>query len=312
MGLNEPSVSNKLKAHVALAIVGSLYGLNYIVAKGIMPDYIGPSGFILYRVVGATILFWIAHRMFSREKLAKEDVPRVVQCAVFGVAMNQLFFFNGLNLTSPIHASVIMTVNPILVLLAASVVLREQITGRKIGGIALGISGALALILLPLWFDSSEKGNWAGNPLGDAMILINAISYALYLVSVKPLMQKYQAITVIKWVFTYGCVLVLPFGYSQAMQVDWHAMPAEILAGVLFVIVGVTFLVYFLNVYAMKTVSPTVVSVYIYFQPLLAGFLSIFLGMEHINWIKILGAALIFAGVYLVSTTRVRSLAPPA
>jgi drug/metabolite transporter (DMT)-like permease len=298
---NQPSVSNVVKAHAALLFVGVFYGINYIVAKGIMPTYIGPSGFIFYRVFGATILFWIVHRFISREKILREDYPKFIQAALFGVAINQLFFFNGLNITSPLNASVIMTSNPLLVLLAAAVILKERITTYKVIGIALGLVGSLSLIVLPVLLGYSDIEWKAGDPIGDVMILVNALSYGIYLVTVKPLMAKYEPMTVIKWVFTFGCVMVFPFGYSQALEVDWQGMPDHIWWGVVYVIVGVTFLVYFLNVYAMKTVSPSVVSAYIYLQPVLAGTMSIFLGMEKLHWIKIMAALLIFVGVYLVS-----------
>lgn len=298
------------RAHIVLFLVGVFYAVNYIVAKGIMPEYIGPSGFIFYRVFGATVLFWIVHRFISKEKIAREDYPRFIQAALFGVAMNQLFFFNGLNITSPLNASVIMTSNPVLVLLAAAVILKERITVFKVAGIGLGLAGSLMLILLPVLLGYSELEWKAGDPLGDAMILINAISYGIYLVTVKPLMNKYEPMTVIKWVFTFGCVMVFPFGYSQALEVDWANMPTDIFWGVMYVIICVTFLVYFLNVYAMKTVSPSVVSAYIYLQPVLAGTLSIALEMEKLHWIKLLSAAMIFSGVYLVSIRKTRPSAP--
>ena len=306
--LKQPSVSSVLKAHLALFVVGIFYAINYIVAKGIMPTYIGPSGFIFYRVFGATILFWIVHRFISKEKIKREDYPRFIQAALFGVAMNQLFFFNGLNLTSPINASVIMTSNPVLVLLASAVILKERITPFKIAVISLGLIGSLMLIVLPVILGLSQIEWKSGNPLGDGMILINALSYGVYLVTVKPLMAKYEAMTVIKWVFTFGCVMVFPFGYDQALAVDWSAMPTDVLFGVAYVIICVTFLVYFLNVYAMKSLSPSIVSAYIYLQPVLAGSMSIFLGMEKLHWIKVLSAALIFSGVYLVSFRKSKKL----
>jgi len=205
---------------------------------------------------------------------------------------------------------VIMTSNPVLVLLASAIILKERITVFKVSGIVLGLSGSLLLILLPVILGFSEIEWKAGDPLGDAMILINALSYGIYLVTVKPLMKKYEPMTVIKWVFTFGCVMVFPFGYDQAMQVDWKAMPTDIFWGVMYVIICVTFLVYFLNVYAMKTVSPSVVSAYIYLQPALAGSLSIILEMEKLHWIKVVSAIMIFSGVYLVSIRKDKPSAP--
>ncbi|MDP4663533.1 MAG: DMT family transporter [Salibacteraceae bacterium] len=289
------------RAHIMLFLVGVFYAVNYLVAKDIMPTYIGASGFIFYRVFGATALFWLVHTFISSEKIQRKDLPRFLIAALFGIAMNQLLFFNGLSLTSPVNASVIMTSNPVLVLLASALILKETITPTRIAGISLGIVGALGLITLPIVLGYSDKEWTDGDPIGDAMILGNALSYGIYLVTVKPLMAKYEAMTVIKWVFTFGCFMVFPFGIEQALEVDWANMPTATIWGVLYVVICVTFLVYFFNVFAMKTVSPSVVSAYIYLQPVLAGSLSILLGYEKLHWIKILAAAFIFTGVYLVS-----------
>ncbi len=291
----------RILAHLALLTVGIFYALNYIVAKGVMPDYVGPSGFILFRVMGATALFWLVHRFTSNEKIDRKDYPKFIQCALFGVAMNQLFFFNGLNLTSPLNAAVIMTTNPVLVLLASAVILGERITRQKVVGVSLGLGGALVLIILPVVLGHQDVEWKGGNPIGDGMIFINAVSYGVYLVTVKPLMAKYEPMTVIKWVFTFGLVMVFPFGYGQALEVNWSEIPTDILWGIVYVIVCVTFLAYYLNVYAMKTVSPSIVSVYIYLQPVFTGALSLSLGMEDLNWIKVTAALLIFTGVYLAS-----------
>ena len=294
-------MSKVLQAHIVLFIVGTFYAINYIVAKDIMPTYIGASGFIFYRVLGATLLFWLVHFFISKERIDRKDIPRLALCALFGVAMNQLFFFNGLSLTTPINASVIMTSNPILVLLASAVILKERITISKSIGVGLGIVGALLLILLPIIMGRDTLAWSQGDSTGDLMIFINAMSYGLYLILVKPLMKKYEAMTVIKWVFTLGLIYVIPFGFEQAMEVDWMSMPQDIFWGVVYVVICVTFLVYFLNVFAMKTVSPSVVSAYIYLQPVLAGALSISLGKEKLHWIQLLAAVFIFSGVYLVS-----------
>ena len=189
-------MSSLLRAHLALLIVNLIYGANYLIAKGLMPELIEPSGFILLRVLGATTLFWILRLFVKLQPIESEDYPRLILCGLFGVAGNQLFFFNGLNLTSPINASIIMTANPILVLLMASVLIGERISRVRVLGIAFGAAGAIWLILT-----SADGSRLSGNWLGDLMILINAASYAVYLVLVKPLMQKYSPATVISWCF---------------------------------------------------------------------------------------------------------------
>ncbi|WP_306641700.1 DMT family transporter [Sanyastnella coralliicola] len=292
-------MSKKLVAHILLFFVAVIYGANYLVAKGLMPDLIGPSGFIFIRVSAATVLFWIVY-LLSYEKIDKKDLVRLALCGLTGVATNQLFFFNGLNATSPVNASIIMTSNPILVLVVSAIILKTRITSRKLAGIFLGAAGAIVLLLL----QGSAKISWQG----DVMILINALSYGIYLVLVKPLMVKYKPVTVITWVFTMGLILVAPIGFNQFMAIDWSSFTSSHWLGVFYVVICTTFLVYLMNIYALKTVQPTVVSVYIYLQPLLAGIFAYifasFGGEDYtgdINWQRILCALAIFVGVYLVS-----------
>lgn len=298
-------MSSLLRAHLALLLVNLIYGANYLIAKGLMPDLIQPSGFILLRVLGATTMFWAVRVFYKHQPIAAADFIRLALCGLFGVAGNQLFFFNGLNLTSPINAAIIMTANPILVLIMASLLIGERISKVRVLGIAFGAAGAIWLILL-----SADGSKLSGHWLGDVMILINAASYAVYLVLVKPLMQKYSPITVISWVFLIGSVFVLPFGWNQFWDIEWSRFSAGNLTSAAFVVIGTTFFAYLLNIFAIRIVSPSVVSSYIYLQPLVASlFAGLFawLGWTAIDYTggitiaKVTSAVLIFAGVYLVS-----------
>ena len=288
--------NKSLAAHLALFCANLIYGINYSVAKDVMGQYVQPFGFILSRVIGVTLLFWLAHSLFYSEKVDKKDLPKLFLLGLFGVAVNQLLFFKGLDLTTPINASIIMTSNPILVLIAANFLLKERLTLSKIFGILLGLTGALTLLFVKSDFSFGSQ-TWKG----DLMVFLNAASYGVYLVMVKPLMQKYKPITVIKWVFLFGLIIVFPFGISEFTEIDFHSFTPKIWFEFLFVIVATTFLAYLLNIYALKRVSPSVVSTYIYLQPLLASIFAILMHQDTINWVKIISAIMIFAGVYLVS-----------
>ncbi|WP_417609498.1 DMT family transporter [Owenweeksia hongkongensis] len=291
-------MSPKLLAHFALFAVALIYGLNYSIAKDVMPAFIEPRGFILLRAIGATALFWLTALSFGNEKIALKHHWRLAVCGVFGVAANQMLFFEGLNITSPINAAVMMTTNPILVLIMSAIILKESLRWSRIVGIALGIAGALFLITrggqVVDIFDADKS-------LGNLLVFLNAASYAAYLVLVKPLMANYKAITVIKWVFLYGLILVFPFGASQLMDVTWHAFPPDIIWKVAFVVIGTTYLAYLFNVYALKTVTSTTVSFYIYLQPLIAAIAAIAMGRDQLTSVLLLSAGLIFSGVFLVS-----------
>ena len=279
----------------ALFIVNLLYGINYVVAKGLMPAVIGPSGFILLRVLGAVVLFWGAWAI-RPERVAWSDALRLVLCAVSGVALNQLMFFHGLMRTSALHASIIMVATPILVLGMSAVLLGERLGTAKVGGVLLGAAGASVLILFG---GAADQG---ASVLGDLFILINASSFAIYLVMVKPLMMRYGAVTVMAWTFLIGAVLVLPFGTGELLAVDWTAMSAAQAWALVFVVVGVTFVAYLLNTWALRHVDPGVVGTFIYLQPVLAATGTMVTGEGRPQgawpWIS---AAAIFVGVHLAT-----------
>lgn len=290
-----------IKAHIALFVVQLMYGANYLIAKGLMPNVIGPSGFILVRVIGAVVLFWLI-LAFNYEKVALKDLGRLAICAVFGVALNQLMFFNGLMLTSPLNASVIMTTTPILVLIFSVIILKEKIKAIQLLGVAIGAISSVFFIHL------NSGGGFASNT-GDVFILINATSYSVYLVLVKPLMAKYKPLTVISWVFTFGLMYILLWmpASQEITAVEWGSLGSYEILQIVFVIVGVTFITYLFNVYALKRVSPAVSAVYIYLQPVLAtGFVLLFSWFGLVDYTKDMSigkficAILIFIGVYLV------------
>lgn len=251
-----------LRAHLALLFVNILYGASHVLAKGVMPQFLTPNVFILFRVLGATTLFWILLSFIGREKIDKADFPRLIACGLFGVAINQLFFFHGLNLSSAFNSGIIMALNPIMVAILSFFLLKEKITILRSFGIALGAVGAIFLTLK----GATGKGD---SSLGDLFLFVNSLSYAIYLVIVKPLMQRYKPITVITWVFTFGLgfVLLFPPTIPQFLKTDFHSITFEIILKISYVIIGVTFLTYLLTMYGLKYLSPTVSSSYIYTQP---------------------------------------------
>lgn len=292
-------MNKTLKAHLSLIIANLIYAANFTIAKIAMPDYIQPFGFILLRVSGAVILFWIVGSLWVKEKTDKKDIPKLAFLGLVGVAINQLLFFKGLNITTPINASIMMITSPILVLIVASFIIKERITSIKLLGICIGFIGAALLLMLKndLSFGSETLE-------GDFYILVNAISWSLYIVLVKPLMHKYNTITIVKWVFLFGLIYVFPFGFREFQDVEWKTLPVNIWWCIAFVVIGTTFFAYILNTYALKALSPTIVSAYIYLQPLLATAFAIIFASDALTWIKVLSALLIFLGVYLTSKGR--------
>jgi drug/metabolite transporter (DMT)-like permease len=291
-----PASGKTLPAHLAILGANLIYGLNYVIAKGIMPDYMEPRTIIFFRVVGAAVVFWLISLLFVSEKVEKKDLWYLAMAAFFGIALNQIMFFEGLNLTTPINASIIMVGTPILVLVFAHFILKEGLTKLKLLGIGLGSAGALWLIL-----KSGSFSFLSGTLLGNIFILINATSYALFLVLIKPMMKKYSPITIMKWLFTFGLVYVVPVSVKMVINTNYAVIPFNIWMSVTYVVLFTTVLAYLLNNYSLKLVSPTVNSAYIYLQPFLATVVAMATGTDVLTWVEVLAALLIFTGVYFVS-----------
>ena len=295
-------MSKRNWALIAATMVSLIYGVSFTIAKDVMPTYVKPFGFILLRVFGATILFWLLSFFRPTEKIQLKDFPRIIAAAFFGVALNMLTFFKGLSFTSPISAAVIMVTTPIIVLILSTIIMKEKMIKRKIFGILLGLFGTGFLILY-----GKSIGNAANAPLGNLLVFINAVSYAFYLIIVKNLMDKYNAFTFVKWIYTFGLLMVLPFGWSEYQEIQWATIPTYILWEIVFVVVFTTFFTYLFNLVSMRELKPTNVAVFIYLQPLFATIFAISLGKDELTFVKIVSAVLIFTGVYLVTQKGVKS-----
>jgi drug/metabolite transporter (DMT)-like permease len=291
-----------LWAHLALFIVNMLYGASHILAKGVMPNFLSPSVFILFRVFGASVLFWIVLSFSRSYKIERKDWARLIGCGLFGVAVNQLFFFHGLNLSSSVNSGIIMAFNPIMVVILSGFVLKEKITPLRLTGIFIGAAGAVLLTL------TGEK-SVSETSLGDAFLLINSFSYAIYLVLAKPLMKKYSPLLVITWVFTIGLgfLFLYPPVLTEFYATNFSSISGNVWVKIVYVVVGVTFLTYLLTMFGLKYLSPSVSSSYIYFQPVAVmgfAFLFLYLGIAEdytssITLRKIIYMLLIFLGVFL-------------
>ncbi len=299
-----PKLDKTILVHLALFAVALIYGANYTIAKEVMPLYISPSATILMRVLGAAFLFWV---LVGGKRLVlsnKKEKLILLLSAIFGVVVNQLLFFEGLARTTPINAALIMTTTPLLVLVVSAISGGEKFTFLKILGVALGLLGAGMLISSKTIVDNSGTSSFSlafDFNLGDLFILLNAASYAVYLVIARPLLKKYSALSISKWLFTLALPFVLPFGFSDLGTTNFVEMPPMIYVGLGYIVLFTTFLAYLLNAWALRSVSSSVVGIYIYLQPVLATFIAVALDKDSLTITKLVWAACIFVGVFLVS-----------
>ncbi len=298
-------MNKQMQVHASLFLVALIYGSNYSIAKEVMPVYVGPFGLIVIRVVSAALFFGIFSRLVVKEKIVGwADNLRTVACGITGVAINQLCFFAGLNLTAPINAALLMVIVPVVVLIFSAILLKERVSLRKVSGIAIACTGALLLIY------TSRSESTTGNFYGDLLIIVNAMAFGMYLVLVKPLMQRYKAITIVSRVFAVGAIVVVPFGWSQLLAPDYSSFPTMIWVAIGFMVLAVTIVAYLLNTWALRYANPSLVGAYIYLQPVLAIFIAVGFGRDVFTLQKGIYALLIFIGVYLVSRTRQHIPAP--
>jgi drug/metabolite transporter (DMT)-like permease len=287
-----------MKAHIALLLVTLIYAANYTIAKEVMPKYLMPDALVFTRILTGMIVFW-GLASFKTEKVSKADFGRLILSGVFGSAINMLAFFKGLNLTTPINASLIMLLVPIIVLSISAIFYDERITRIKGIGIFLGLVGAGFLVSNGRSISLSSAGL-----VGDLFVCLNATSYAIYLVLVKQLMMKYNTMTVLKWVFTFGFIAIFPFTINGFLAADFSNLPPNIWLAFAFILVCVTIMTYLFNAYALQYVTASVVSVYVYLQPLLASIIALSFGKDSLSFGKIVAYILIFSGVLMVSQKR--------
>ncbi|MFB1040456.1 MAG: DMT family transporter [Polaribacter sp.] len=284
-------------ALIAVSIATLIYGVTYTIAKDVMPNYIKPYGFILLRVSSATLIFWTVGLFTKQQKVEKSDYKKILIASFFGITLNMLAFFKGLSLTSPISASVMMVTSPIMVLIFSSILIRKPIGKQRILGVFIGLVGALFLITL----GNSSAGASTNSAFGNFLVFLNAASYGLYLVLAKDLVKKYNPIVFIKWLYLFGLIFVMPFGYSELTAVIWQEIPANIYWNISFVLLFTTCITYLFNLYGLSKLKPTTVSVFIYLQPVIATIYALIVGSDSLNIVKLCATLLIFLGVYLVT-----------
>lgn len=291
-------MSNRSLGFLAAFGATLIYGLNHTVAKNVMPVFIGPYAFILLRVIGAALLFWTVSLFVKSEKIDKKDWPRIILCAFLGMVINMLAFFKGLELSTPVNSSVMITLSPIIVFIFSAILLKEKIESMKAFGIASGFVGALILVL----YTAKTGVNAPNIPMGNLLFIVNSFAYGLYLVLVKPLISKYNIITLLKWLFLLGVIMNFPVTISQFSEVEWTNLPLkEAIIPMAFVVIGTTFFTYLFNAYALTKLTASSVSSFIYLQPIVGIVFAISTKSDTLSLVSLVGMILIFIGIYLVT-----------
>lgn len=290
-------MNNRLLAIIAALTATSIFGLNHTITKNLMPVFITPPGLLLARVLGACTLFWIISIFSKKEKIQKKDWPKFLFCSVFGMSINMISAIKGLELSTPINSSIISTISPIIVFIISIIMIKEKVIKTRLIGVAIGFIGAISIILINTRTNFNPEDIRSGNLL----LLLNSISYAIYLVAVRSLTKKYSVITIMKWLFLLGAILNTPFSIHHFLEIPWEIYDKIIFLKIGFVITGATFAVYLLNVYALKTLKASTVGMFIYLQPIIGIIYAIATGSDILKLTDIMAVCLVFTGIYLVS-----------
>lgn len=289
-------MNSQLKAHLGLLGTNLFFAINYSAIKYFTSHrYAGPFGINIIRIGVSLILFWILF-LFKRpeNKIERKDFGTFLLCALTAIALNQMLFIKGLSFTFPIHAALLTLITPILITIIAARVLKEKITFTKTFGLFLGVLGAVLLI-------SNREISAPGENalLGDILVILSALAYTFYFILVKPLMNKYSSIQVIRWIFTIGFIMTLPFSFTEFSNISWDIFTLKDWLILFVIVVPGTFLAYIFNVYGIQKLSASKAGAYIYSQPVFAVAIAMIFLKERLSWYKIIAAILIFAGVFL-------------
>lgn len=291
--------------HLACLIAYSIFGFNIIVCKDLTSGHlISPLAIFCLRSIGAGGLFWLLSLMLPKEKVERKDYIRIFAASMLGFFTCQVTFLVGIPHITPMDCSIMTALSPIYTMIIAAIVLKEPISLQKAGGVAISFAGIIYLII-------SKTGNLGGPAettlFGVFMIILNCLSFSMYLGIFKPLIGKYSVVTFMKWIFLFAFLVSAPFTAKELITLEWSEIPSIQLAELGYLIVCATFITYFLIPVGQKRIRPTLVSMYSYVQPIIAIVISICIGMDTLTWQKVVAALMVFGGVAIVSYSRSRA-----
>lgn len=273
-----------------------LWGCNAPMIKDLQSLGVSALAVADMRAVGAAVAFWVTSLFVGGgERVSVSMLGRLCVAGILCIVLNQVLFTVGVTYTSPIDATVIATMLPIVTMIFSAIILKETVTGAKLVGILVGAAGAVTLVL-------GGGGTLAGGGLlGDALCLTAQVSCALYMVIFSNTIHRYSVVTLMKWLFLFAAVIVTMVTWPVVSSVDYAALPLRAWGEILFIVFGGTFVSYIFFTGGQKLLRPTVVSMYNYVQPIVATVLSVAMGVGTFGLGKLVSMAMVFGGVYIVT-----------
>ena len=289
--------------HLSAFVAYLIFGLNIIVNKDLSNSGISPLALFTFRSVGAGSLFWIISMFRPSEKVERSDFPMILVAAILGFFICQLTFLYAIPRITPMDCSIVTSLSPIYTMFIAAIAIKEPITWKKSLGVVISLAGFIFLILNSV---SNSSGVTSTQPIGIILMILNSLSFSLYLGIFKPVITKYSVVTFMKWIFLFTTLMSLPLTAKEIVTFDYLSLNSTYVWELAFVVICATFITYFLIPVAQKNIRPTLVSMYSYVQPIIAIVISIYVGMDTLTWQKVLAAVTVFGGVLLVNYSRTR------
>ena len=288
---------------MVMLVVSIIFGLNFSVSKSLLSTgLVAPEALTMARTLFACVAFWIASIFMPREHVAWKDKLMLLLGSFCAVTLNQSLFVYGLNKTSPVDASIVTTSTPMIAMILAAFVLKEPITFKKAFGVLVGAAGALTLIST-----AQYQRDHSSSMAGDMIIFSSSVIYSIYLVVVKPTIERYSAVTVMKWMFLYSFLSIAPFMMMPLINAPlFKQSDTQPYLYLFYILFGATFISYLLIPMAQKLIRPTTIGMYNYVQTLVATTAAIIVGQDRLTPVKLGSAVLIFLGVYLVTKSKSR------
>ena len=295
-------MNEKTTGHLACFIAYAIFGFNIIVCKDLTSSrLISPIALFCIRSIGAGTLFWLISCFLPKEQVEKKDYIKILAASLLGFFLTQITFLVAIPDITPMDCSMVSALSPIYTMFIAAYALKEPITLRKASGVAISFLGIIYLIMNSV---TSTGSTTETSVTGILLIIANSICFSLYLGLFKPVISKYSVITFMKWIFLFATVFSLPIAGHELLTFDYTQLSGIYLSELAFLIVCSTFITYFLIPLGQKRIRPTLVSMYSYVQPIIAISVSIWVGMDTLNWQKVLAAGMVFGGVLLVNYSR--------
>lgn len=292
--------SNPIWGHLLLFVAAAFFGGNAPMVKDLAEYGVSAVAVADFRSVGAAIAFWIASFVVKPDpqRVTWPVLGKFFVAAMLSIVLNQVLFTVGISYTSPVNATIVATMLPIIALIFSALIIKEPITLQKVSGLVIGLSGALFLVL------GSGLGVGGGGLKGDLMCLTAQTCIGLYMVIFSSMIHRYSVFTLMKWMFLFSSIVVTIITWPVVSAIDYASLPLVAWAEILFIVFCGTFFSYVCFTYGQKVLTPTIVGMYNYVQPIVATILAVAMGVGSFGWRELTAMLLVFGGVYIVNRAK--------